>query len=61
MIDDLDNDIVILKSIASISQSLGYGWLKADSIVKCSNENSEGVDFELLRKFTINSLYRMAL
>lgn len=56
VIFDQEHDFDVEERMSYIIKSAGYDWLSVDNIINCSNENSEGVDFELLRKYTINSI-----
>lgn len=61
VLEDQENDFDALENVKHIAKNLGYDWLSVDNIVNCSNDNSEGVDFELLRKYTINALFHRYL
>lgn len=56
MLEEQEHDFDVQEKMSSIIKSVGYDWLSVHEIITCSNENSRDVDFELLRKFTINSI-----
>jgi hypothetical protein len=55
ILEEQEHDFDVEERFNNIINSTGYNWLSFDQIVNCSNSNSEGVDFEILRKYTISA------
>lgn len=56
ILEDQEHDFDVDEKFSRIITSAGYESYSREQIINCSNVNSKGVDFELLRKYTINSI-----
>lgn len=45
----VSHQVQVRARMALVLGQLNYGWVTPDQLMNCSNENTEGVDFELLR------------
>ena len=56
LLEEQEHDFDVEEKFTRIITSIGYESYSQAEIVECSNDNSKGVDFELIRKYTINSI-----